>query len=173
MCGNFYARPTLFERLRTQTALLFANTKVAMLCFSLGLGILAHKGAKAQGQPIMAENTVVENPTGFVTISVELRKENKENLLKEEFSVEILMDGYTAKLDKVTEGIAYFDIPAELLNTEATIIIKGNASYFIYRQKHTITADGIKAELDRKTKRELREEKKRRKNRQLRGCISF
>lgn len=171
MCGNFYAHPSLFERLRTQTSLLFADTKVAVLSIALSLGLLLHKGAKGQACPPKYDvaDSIAANHPGFVTISVELRKENKNNLLKEEFSVEIIFDTYTAKLNKVTEGTAYFQVPAELVGTEATIIIKGNRQYFYYSEKHTITTEGVKAELDKKSRKEM----KRRKYRQLRGCISF
>lgn len=109
-----------------------SNMKVLLkLCnrviISIGLVFLTSSILNAQACPPKKdisqkhENAV----SGFINLGFSIRDEDTKKLILDTFKVSITLPNYSLTIKKVTNGVASFTIPVEMMNDTITILIQG------------------------------------------------
>lgn len=142
VCGMFYAAPTSFwYTQKNNVARLLRQSRVAII--ALGMVAVGISHAKAQqtfgrlkvvsahynlrpkvtNKPTPSQTTAVNNT--FITLSFKIKDVDTKELILKNFTVSIVMDAYSLTIKEVNNGIATFQIPAEMVNDSAVINVKG------------------------------------------------
>jgi hypothetical protein len=140
VCGMFYAAPTSFwYTQKTNVARLLRQSKVAII--ALGMVAVGVSYAKAQQtfgrlkvvsahynlRPTVANaptQTTTDSNT-FITLSFKIKDADTKELILKNFTVSIVMDAYNLTIKEINNGVAIFQIPAEMVNDSAFISVRG------------------------------------------------
>lgn len=123
ICGSFSApRETFWQSTGNRIYRRLLQSKAAML--AIGMGLLSLKATRAQTPADSA--TVVLNEQGFTHLKFNLKDKDTKELIKKTFTVTFKLENYELTINSVTEGVAEFDIPTEMLGENTTIIIESN-----------------------------------------------
>lgn len=124
ICGLFSPQPLNFWQTQKNNLVhLLRQSKAAII--AIGMGLFAFKSSTAHILNPPQQTIVTDASDEFVQLSFEIRDSYTNELVKQDFKVTIIYLKYTAVINKVSDGVAVYQIPKECLNTKSYIIIEG------------------------------------------------